>query len=139
MELEDGTSLKKEKRNGGTGVPIRCRCTNGFMLPFCRNSPWQTSIRPKKQHKPPDEKRSHSNWWRARRLPEIQSPHSSNTSNALYLQCLEGFRLPFSASRCGKCFSPHFTQTENGRGLDSLRHIKRGDIITQPKFVISEK
>ena len=38
----------------------------------------------------------------------------ANTSKALYLQCLESFQAPFSASRCGKCFSPHFPQTENG-------------------------
>ena len=34
--------------------------------------------------------------------------------------------MPFSASLYGKCFSPHFPQTENGRGFDSLCHIKRG-------------
>lgn len=39
--------------------------------------------------------------------------------------------MPFSAFLRGKCFSPHFPQTENGRGLDSRRHIKRGDITTQ--------
>jgi hypothetical protein len=55
---------------------------------------------------------------------------SADTSKTLYLQCLESFQLPFSASRYGKCFSPHFPQTENGRGFDSRCHIKRGDIIT---------
>jgi len=44
------------------------------------------------------------------------------------LRCL---KTPFSASPCGKCFSPHFPQTENGRGFDSRLHIKRGDIVTQ--------
>jgi hypothetical protein len=65
---------------------------------------------------------------------------SANTSKALYLQCLESFRLPFSASLCGKCFSPHFPQTENGRGFDSRLHIKCGDIVTQvyhPKIFIA--
>jgi len=52
---------------------------------------------------------------------------STNTSKTLYLQCLDSFQVPFSASSCGKCFSPHFPQTENGRGFDSLRHIKRGE------------
>ena len=81
---------------------------------------------------------------------------SVDTSKALYLQCLASFRLPFSASLRGKCFSPHFVpcfavaslrdspcgsrsvccasrnpQTENGRGFDSLRHIKRGVVITR--------
>ncbi len=54
---------------------------------------------------------------------------SADTSKVFYLQYLEKFRLPFSASRCGKCFSPHFPQTENGRGFDSRCHIERGDII----------
>ena len=31
---------------------------------------------------------------------------SVNTSKVLYLQCVESFRLPFSASLRGKCFSP---------------------------------
>jgi len=44
------------------------------------------------------------------------------------LRCLN---TAFSTSRCGKCFSPHFPQTENGRGFDSRCHIKRGDIATQ--------
>ena len=56
---------------------------------------------------------------------------SANTSKTFYLQCFESFQVPFSASLRGKCFSPHFPQTENGRGFDSLCHIKRGDIITQ--------
>jgi len=33
---------------------------------------------------------------------------SDNTLKTLYLQCLESFRLPFSAPLRGKCFSPHF-------------------------------
>jgi len=65
---------------------------------------------------------------------------SADTSKALYLQCIENFQVPFSASRCGKGFSPHFLQTENGpvcmqrtgrRGFNSLCHIKRGVVITQ--------
>jgi len=51
---------------------------------------------------------------------------SADTSKALYLQYVESFRLPFSASLRGKCFSPHFPQTENGRGFDSRCHIKGG-------------
>jgi len=54
---------------------------------------------------------------------------SADTSKALYLQYLEGFQISFSASLRGKCFSPHFPQTENGRGFDSRLHIRRDDII----------
>ena len=63
------------------------------------------------------------------------------TSKIYYLQYPESFQVPFSASICGKCFSPHFPQTENGpacaeasagrRGFDSRCHIKLGDIITR--------
>jgi len=56
---------------------------------------------------------------------------SADTSKTLYLQCLTTFQVPFSASLRGKCFSPHFPQTENGRGFDSRCHIKRGVVITQ--------
>jgi len=72
-----------------------------------------------------------------RRLVE-GSPHSGKfVSYALThqksfdyndLRCL---KTPFSASPCGKCFSPHFPQTENGRGFDSRLHIKRDDIATK--------
>ena len=51
---------------------------------------------------------------------------SADTSKSRYLQCLKSFKLPFSASLRGKCFSPHFPQTENGRGFDSRCHIKGG-------------
>ena len=58
---------------------------------------------------------------------------SADTSKSRYLQCLKSFKLPFSASLRGKCFSPHFPQTENGpvcvrlartsrRGFDSFCH-----------------
>ena len=33
---------------------------------------------------------------------------SADTSKALYLQSVESFQVPFSASRYGKYFSPHF-------------------------------
>jgi len=56
---------------------------------------------------------------------------SADISKTPYLQCLTTFQVPFSASLRGKCFSPHFPQTENGRRFDSHYHIKRGDIITQ--------
>jgi len=44
---------------------------------------------------------------RARCFPEIQSPQRRHIK-ILYLQCVNSFQVPFSASRCGKCFSPHF-------------------------------
>ena len=56
---------------------------------------------------------------------------NTNTSKTLYLQYVERFLVPFSASLRGKCFSPHFPKTENGRGFDSRCHIKCGVVITQ--------
>jgi len=77
---------------------------------------------------------------RAHRLPDIQSPQPQYIKT-LYLQCVESFQVPFFASLRGKCFSPHFPQTENGpvcvrtrtgrRGFDSRLHIKCGGDMTQ--------
>jgi hypothetical protein len=45
---------------------------------------------------------------------------NADTSKIIYLQRVSKHHVPFSASRCGKSFSPHFPQTENGPGFELI-------------------